>query len=79
MNRRAQSERARREKMICPACGREMNHHASKLVDPTGSEEAARANPMLGGIVEEIYTCPDCGRAESREEGCEMRRAASRR
>ncbi len=27
-------------KMSCPECGIEMNHHADKLVDPVGPEEA---------------------------------------
>ena len=53
-------------KMTCPSCGAEMNCHAEKLTDPTCAEEAARADPALGGIIEEIHACPECGTSESR-------------
>jgi hypothetical protein len=41
-----------------------MNHHADKLVDPTGREE--RVDPALGGVVEETHACPRCGKVEAR-------------
>jgi ribosomal protein S27AE len=52
--------------MICPKCGDEMNHHADKLVYPAGLEEATRANPALGGVIEEMHHCPGCGASASR-------------
>jgi predicted RNA-binding Zn-ribbon protein involved in translation (DUF1610 family) len=55
--------------MICPACGVEMNPHAEKLVDPVNAQEAARMDPALGGLIEEIHTCPECGHADSRRAG----------
>lgn len=53
-------------KIICPECNEEMNHHAEKLVDPIGPEEAARVDPALGGLLEEVHCCPGCGKSESR-------------
>jgi hypothetical protein len=53
-------------KMICEPCRQEMNFHAEKLVDPTSAEEAARVDPALGALVEEMHTCPDCGSSASR-------------
>jgi predicted RNA-binding Zn-ribbon protein involved in translation (DUF1610 family) len=55
-----------KSKMICPACGDEMNHHADKLVHPATLEDARNVNATLGGLVEEIHDCPGCGAAESR-------------
>ena len=52
--------------MICPTCGIEMNHHAEKLVLPSGPQEASAADPILGGMIEEIHTCPRCGAEASR-------------
>ena len=53
------------EKLRCPVCGVPMNRHAEKLVDPRTAEEAAAVDSALGGVVEEVYTCPRCGRVES--------------
>jgi predicted RNA-binding Zn-ribbon protein involved in translation (DUF1610 family) len=53
-------------KMICPACGDEMNHHADKLVYPATLDDVRNVNATLGGLVEEIHCCPGCGAAESR-------------
>jgi len=52
--------------MICRYCGVEMNHHAEKLVHPTGPADHASMDPVLGGIVEELHTCPACGTGASR-------------
>jgi ribosomal protein S27AE len=52
--------------MICPSCGVAMNHHAEKLVHPTGPADAACMDPVLGGMVEELHTCPACGTGASR-------------
>jgi len=43
-------------KLICPKCGAEMNHHAMKI-DYNGDDP----DPAFGGVVEEVHTCPNCG------------------
>jgi ribosomal protein S27AE len=53
-------------KMICPKCGVEMNFHAEKLVY---SGSASDAEAALGDEMEEMHTCPRCGRTESRRLG----------
>ncbi len=55
--------------MICPTCGIEMNHHAEKLVLPSGPHQASSVDPVLGGMIEELYTCPRCGSGASRRAG----------
>lgn len=52
--------------MICPECGATMNHHGEKLVEPRNAEEARLVDARLGGVVQEIHACPECGRAASR-------------
>ena len=52
--------------MRCPECGTEMNHHADKLVEPTDRADEAVIDPALGGIVEEVHTCPACGTEAAR-------------
>ena len=49
------------DKMNCPDCGAEMNHHADKLDYGTDAE--------AGGLVIEAHTCPDCGRTATRPAG----------
>ena len=53
-------------KMICADCGAEMNQHAEKLLEPTTPEEARRMDPDLGALVEELHTCPNCGKGAAR-------------
>lgn len=53
--------------MTCPTCGATMNRHAEKLVEPRDAQEAETMDPRLGGIIEEIHTCPECGREASRK------------
>lgn len=57
---------AQAKKMKCPQCGVEMNYQAEKLVYPSTAAEAKMMDPALGGIVEDFFTCPECGKAESR-------------
>jgi ribosomal protein S27AE len=52
--------------MICSNCGSEMNHHADKLIDPVKPEDRRHVDAALGGVVEEIHCCPECGAAASR-------------
>ncbi len=42
-------------KLICAACGAEMNHHAMKI---DYSAELAE--------LKEVHSCPECGRSELR-------------
>ena len=56
------------ETMVCTKCGAEMNLHAEKLVEPTSAEEVERADPQLDALVEECYSCPQCGEGASREQ-----------
>ena len=46
-------------KMICPKCGAEMNHHAMKV--EYGLDDPALFDPVFGGALKETYTCPNCG------------------
>jgi ribosomal protein S27AE len=52
--------------MICPKCGAVMNHHAEKLVEPRDAIEAARMDPRLGGMIQEVHGCPRCGAMAAR-------------
>ena len=58
-----------KSKMLCVPCKTEMNHHAEKLVDPRTPEEAKHVDPALGGVVQEMHTCPGCGSTKSRISG----------
>jgi ribosomal protein S27AE len=53
-------------KMKCPDCGIDMNHHADKV--DYSSAGAETRDPGTGGVVQEIHTCPECGRTEMRVE-----------
>lgn len=53
-------------KMICPKCGHEMNHHADKLVYSTSAQRAEKMTLELGGVIEETHGCPGCGAVASR-------------
>jgi ribosomal protein S27AE len=53
------------DKMICPKCRVEMNHHSDKLVYTTESQ-TVRMDETLGGYLEEFHTCPKCGGVASR-------------
>ena len=53
-------------KVMCPECGVEMNHHASKLEYPTCAEEVAKVDPVFGALLEDAHCCPDCGKGSSR-------------
>lgn len=49
------------DKMKCPRCGAAMNHHADKV---EWAEEGF--DPVLGGTVIELHSCPACGAGASR-------------
>jgi ribosomal protein S27AE len=52
------------DRMKCPNCGAEMNHHADKLDYGAAADEASDAGEA--GVVIEAHTCPDCGRTATR-------------
>lgn len=51
------------DKMNCPYCGAEMNHHADKLVHDS---EPADEDEDEGGFILEAHACPACGRSATR-------------
>ncbi|HYV55914.1 MAG TPA: hypothetical protein VE911_00140 [Candidatus Nitrosopolaris sp.] len=52
--------------MICAGCGQEMNHHAEKLIHPTGADGGSPKDSVFDGVVEEVHECPACGEVASR-------------
>jgi len=56
-------------KMICPACGVEMNHHAMKIDYSTSFDDSHNIDPVFEGVLQEAHTCPQCGRTELRGVG----------
>jgi ribosomal protein S27AE len=53
--------------MKCEECGVDMNHHADKI-DYTGGI-AEGVNLELGGVLQEVHTCPGCGKTAIRPAG----------
>ena len=56
----------KQNKMKCPKCGDEMNHHADKLIYSTEGRDTANIDPTLGGVIEETHNCAGCGFIASR-------------
>jgi ribosomal protein S27AE len=54
-------------KMICPDCGVEMNHHADKVDYTAALSESDSIDPHLGGVLKEAHTCPKCGKTAVRK------------
>ena len=52
--------------MVCPHCNTQMNHHANKLDYPVALTELEAVDPDLGGILQEVHTCPNCKHIEVR-------------
>jgi ribosomal protein S27AE len=52
-------------KMICPDCGIEMTHHATKVILPRTEAEAALFDEELEGVALEAHSCPGCGKGAS--------------
>jgi len=52
--------------MRCPKCGAEMNHHAEKVLQAVDVADRSSVDPALGGVVEELHSCPACGANASR-------------
>ena len=57
---------AKTNKMICPDCGVEMNHHADKIDYSAALDDALNVDTVFGGVVEEAHTCPVCGQQHLR-------------
>jgi predicted RNA-binding Zn-ribbon protein involved in translation (DUF1610 family) len=55
--------------MMCPHCGVAMNYHAEKIDYLAALTDPAAVDPDIGGVVEEIHTCPECGQIETRRAG----------
>jgi predicted RNA-binding Zn-ribbon protein involved in translation (DUF1610 family) len=53
-------------KMICPDCGREMNQHAEKIDYSVTPDDLNETDADFGGVVEEVHSCPSCGKTETR-------------
>jgi ribosomal protein S27AE len=51
------------DKMNCPDCGAEMNHHADKLVYESAPDDE---DADEGGFILEAHACPGCGRSATR-------------
>ena len=52
-------------KMKCPDCAIDLNHHADKI-DYATALESGLMDPELGGVILEVHTCPECGKTEVR-------------
>jgi predicted RNA-binding Zn-ribbon protein involved in translation (DUF1610 family) len=57
--------------MMCPECGIEMNYHAEKIDYLAELTDPDAIDPDLGGVVEEIHTCPGCGNMGTRRAAAE--------
>ena len=55
-----------REKMKCPKCGGDMNHHAEKVEFTAALKDPKTVDAALGGVLEEFHYCPNCGIGASR-------------
>jgi NMD protein affecting ribosome stability and mRNA decay len=55
------------DKMKCPDCGAEMNHHADKLVYDAAPDEVTDAGE--GGRILEAHACHVCGHSATRTSG----------
>jgi len=54
------SNRRKKAKMICPACGGEMNFHAEKINQSARADPESDSSAEFREVVEEIHTCPAC-------------------
>ena len=53
-----------KNRMICPRCGAEMNHHAMKI-DYSQTPDESYAS-VFEGLLEEVHSCPHCHLTEFR-------------
>lgn len=55
---------AENKNKCCDQCGVDMNHNAEKVDYTACLNEPDSVDPDLGGVLEEFYTCPQCGKTE---------------
>jgi hypothetical protein len=60
------SNPSKKQKVICPACGSEMNFHAEKINQSARADPESGSSTEFGGVVEEIHTCPACAEIATR-------------
>lgn len=56
------------EKMLCPDCDVEMNHHATKIVYTASTDESLIETEAAGRLME-AHSCPGCGQTALRDAG----------
>lgn len=54
------------DRMICPDCGVEMNHHADKMDFNDAPDEFPTSDTDSGGVLIEAHACPECGGTATR-------------
>lgn len=57
---------AETNKMTCEECDAEMNYHAEKVDYSSDAGEAGAFDADFGGVVEEVHSCPACGKTKTR-------------
>jgi hypothetical protein len=57
---------ATNQPIMCAECGIAMNYHAEKIDYQAALDAPAAIDPDLGGVVEEVHTCPGCGNMGTR-------------
>lgn len=55
-----------KERINCPKCGTQMNHHADKPDRSATLTEPETVDPQLVGILA-VHTCPSCRNTEVRK------------
>jgi hypothetical protein len=56
-----------KNKMICPHCGHEMNHHAMKIDYSRPADTSD--DGAFEGALEEVHSCPHCHATEFQAAG----------
>ena len=49
------------DKVMCPSCKVQMNHHCEKVLYNPDPPENAQPDLTVGGFVAQLHTCPACG------------------
>ena len=65
---------AKTNPMMCSQCGIEMNSHVEKIDYMTALTEPNAIDLDLGGVLEEVHTCPGCGNIGTRRAAQEERK-----
>jgi ribosomal protein S27AE len=56
--------------IICANCNVPMNQHAEKLVYVS---DDTYPDPVLGGVIQEMHTCPKCGGSATHSAGSPLK------